>query len=123
MIEILTDFPDNVVALAGRDVVTRADYKNVLIPRIEEALKRHRKVSFYYELGKDFTGMQPGAMWEDTKIGFEHLTRWDRMAVVTDVEWIKHVINAFRLIMPGEMRVFPTAEASQARAWVVASEA
>jgi hypothetical protein len=40
------------------------------------------------------------------------------MAVVTDVDWIRHTIRAFSFLMPGEMRVFPTSEASQARQWI-----
>jgi hypothetical protein len=28
---------------------------------------------------------------EDFKFGMEHITRWERVAVVTDVEWIGYV--------------------------------
>lgn len=37
-----------------------------------------------------FSGIDAGAAWEDTKIGVEHLTRWERIAVVTDFDWMKH---------------------------------
>jgi len=50
------------------------------------------------------------------KIGLEHLTGWERAAVVTDVDWIKHLVNAFRFMMPVNLRVFPAAQASEARA-------
>ena len=65
--------------------------------------------------------IEPGAMWEDFKVGMEHLTRWERMAVVTDVDWIKHTMRFFSFMMPGEMKAFPRSEAAQARAWVTAS--
>ena len=32
MIEILTDFPDNVVAAAAHGVVTKQDYQDTLLP-------------------------------------------------------------------------------------------
>jgi hypothetical protein len=51
----------------------------------------------------------------------EHLTRWERVAVVTDVEWIKQTMRFFSFLMPGAMRVFPTSEAAQARAWIIAA--
>lgn len=121
MIEILGDFPDNVVAAAARGTVRRADYQEVLVPEVERALNRHPKIRFYYDLGRNFSGMEPGAMWEDFKVGFEHLSRWERIAVVTDTDWIRHTINAFRILMPGAVRVFGTAEAEQARAWVTAA--
>jgi SpoIIAA-like len=121
MIEILTGFPDNVVAAAATGVVTRRDYQDVLEPQVELTLKRHQKIRCYYELGAQFSGMEPGAMWEDFKIGAEYILRWERVAVVTDVDWIKHAINIFRFVMPGQMRVFATSETAAARAWISAA--
>ena len=60
-------------------------------------------------------------MWEDFKIGVEHLTRWERAVVVTDVEWIKQAMRLFGFLMPGAMKSFPTSEAEQARAWITAA--
>lgn len=119
MIEIIKGFPENVVGIVAKGRVTRKDYIDVLIPAVENALKRNAKLRLYYELGAEFTGIDPGAEWEDLKIGIEHLTRWERMAVVTDVAWIRHVVGAFRFVMPGELRVFPVAQASEAHHWIV----
>ncbi len=121
MLETITGLPDNVVAFAAQGRLTRRDYDEVLTPAVEEALKRHPKIRCYYELGARFSGMDAGAAWEDFKLGIGHLTRWEKVAVVTDVEWIRHTMNAFRFLMPGEIRVFPTTEAAEARAWVAAA--
>ena len=64
--------------------------------------------------------MEPGAVWEDFKIAVEHLSRWERVAVVTDVEWIRHAVNVVRFLMPGEVRLFATSEAATAREWIAA---
>ena len=95
MIEQLKDFPDNVVAFVCRGHVTKHDYDTVLVPAVMQALRNHEKLRLYYETAADFFGIDPGAVWEDIKVGMEHLTRWERMAVVTDVEWIKNTIKAF----------------------------
>ena len=121
MIEILKELPDGVVGFAAKGRVTRQDYESVLIPRLAQALRRPGKIRCYYELGNEFSGMDSGAMWEDFKIGVEHLTRWDRVAVVTDVDWIRRAMNMFRFLMPGEFRVFATSEAAEARRWVAAA--
>ena len=112
MIEHLTSFPDNVLAFVCKGRVTKADYDAVLVPAVVQALKTHDKVRLYYETAGDFAGIDPGAMWEDFKVGMEHLTRWERVAVVTDVEWIKQTIRFFRFLMPGTMKLFPTSEAT-----------
>jgi hypothetical protein len=122
MIENIESFPSNVVALMAKGQVTRKDYEQVVIPKVEDALKQHSKIRLYYDLGSQFTGIDPGAAWEDLKVAIEHLTRWERAAVVTDVDWIRHVVNAFRFLMPVQMKVFPTAQAAEARAWLTADK-
>jgi len=121
MVEIMKGLPDNVLGIMAKQRVTRKDYLEVVIPAIEEALKRNAKLRLYYELGAEFTGIDLGAEWEDLKIGMEHRSRWERAAVVTDVAWIKHAVGAFRFLMPGQMRAFTTADASKAREWIVAA--
>ena len=118
MIEVLEGFGDNIAAFACHGHVTKADYETVLIPDIDERLKLHDKVRIYYEIARDFAGIDPGAVWEDTKVGFSHFLRWERFAVVTDVEWIKHTVKLFAFLMPGEFRLFPTDDAGQAREWI-----
>ena len=100
--------------------VTKADYASVLVPAVEKALKTHKKVRLYYETATDFEGIDPGAMWEDFKIGMEHLTRWERFAIVTDVEWITHTMKLFSFLTPGVMKFYSTSESERARAWIVA---
>jgi len=39
--------------------------------------------------------------------------------MVTDVAWIKQAARFFAFLMPGMLRVFPTAEAAKARDWIV----
>jgi len=120
VIERLKDFPANVLAFACRGRVTKEDYDTVLVPAVNKALKKGGKLRIYYETAGDFQ-VEPGAVWEDFKVGMEHLTRWERMAVVTDIDWIKHTMRFFSFLMPGEMKTFPHVQAAQARAWVIGS--
>lgn len=118
MIEVLEGFPESVVAFAAKGKVTREDYERVLIPAVEAAFRRSRRIRLYYEIGSQSIAFEPGAMWEDTKLGVKHWSRWERMAVVTDAEWIRVVLNVFRFLVPGEVRIFAMSEAAQARAWI-----
>jgi hypothetical protein len=118
MIELLEGFPENVVAVSGKGQVTKRDYEEVLVPAVEAAFKKHHRVSFYYELGPQFAGLEAGAAWEDFKEGVRHFLHWEKMALVTDIEWIRRAISGFAVFMPGELRVFPYAEQAVARAWV-----
>jgi len=118
MIERLKGFPDNVVAIRASGEVTKKDYDEVLIPAVEKTLKTHDKVRVLYELGPEFDGYDAGAAWEDLKVGVEHFSRWERIAVITDVEWIGVATRLFSVFLPGTIRVYPHAEAAKARLWI-----
>ena len=107
VIEVLKDFPDNVAAFACHGHLTKTDYETVLIPHIEEKLNRHKRLRGYTEIAPDFVGVDPGALWEDTKVGFSHFFDWKRAALVTDVEWMSRATKFFSFLIPGDWRVFP----------------
>lgn len=120
MIEVLSDFPDNVLAFVCHGHITKQDYDSVLVPAVDKALESQDKIRLYYETASDFDGIDPGAIWEDTKVGLGHRSHWEKFAVVTSVGWIDHTIKLFSFLMPGEVRVFSTEDAAQAREWVKA---
>jgi hypothetical protein len=119
MIEALDGFPSGVLAFACKGHVTKADYETVLIPAVEQALRQPGKIRLYYQVGPDFAGIGAGAVWDDFKVGIEHLLRWERVAVVTDVDWIRYTLRAFSFLMPGVAKIFPLNEQAQARQWVL----
>jgi len=118
MIELLEDLPGDVVGIEAVGEVSADDYRTVLEPAIAAALEAHGKARLLYVLGDRFDGYTAGAAWEDTKVGLEHWRSWERIAVVTDREWIAHGVKAFAWLLPGEVRVFPVAERADATAWV-----
>jgi len=118
MIEIINDLPERVLGLKASGEVTAEDYRTVLVPAIEAQLTRHKKVRLLYVFGDEFQGYTGGAAWEDTKVGMKHLTSFERVAVVTDVDWIENTIKAFGFALPGEVRVFDDDDLDEARRWV-----
>lgn len=118
MIERIPDLPDHVLGFTAKGRVTAADYESVLIPAVEEALSRHLKVRLLYHLGGEFSGFEAGALWDDAKVGLRHLGAWERIALVSDVDWIRVAAKALGFAMPGQVRVFSNTELSAAKAWL-----
>ena len=118
MIEVMMDLPDRVLGLRASGEVSAQDYKTVVVPAIEEKLTKHKKARLLYVLGDEFEGYTGGAAWEDAKVGMKHLTAFERVAVVTDVDWIEKMVKAFGFAMPGEVRVFDDDELDEARLWI-----
>lgn len=119
MIEALKGFPSKVLAFECKGHVTKRDYETVLIPAVEEALNHQSKLRLYYQIGPDFSGIDVGAMWDDFKVGMAHVLRWDRIAVVTDLDWIRHAIRAFSFVIPSTVRIFRLDQTAMAREWIM----
>lgn len=119
MIEVLNGFPPPVMGFACKSHVTKEDYEHVLTPAVGQALADYQKVRLYFRIDPDFAGVEPSALWEDLKLGMEYLLRWDRIAVVTDVEWIRQTFKAFSFVIPCAARVFRLDEVSLAKEWVI----
>jgi hypothetical protein len=114
MIRVIDGLPDNVVGIVAQGRVTAADCDKILKPVMETSLKRHDKVRLYYEIGSRI----PGAKWEDLRLGVGPLPQWERVAVVTDVGWVRHTVKALRFLIGSEIRVFTTSEAGDGLAWI-----
>ena len=118
MIEQLTDFPDTVVAIRLSGEITRTDYQDVFMPAVDAALKTHDKAALYYETAPGFTGYSLGAMGEDAVLGFRHYFRFSRVAIVSDVGWLRNAVAAFHPLFPCPVRLYHPGEAAAARRWI-----
>jgi SpoIIAA-like len=118
MLERITGLPDNVLGIKAHGEVTGADYESVLIPAVEEMLAQRKSIRFLYHLGDEFTGFDAKALWDDAKVGLQHFTSWERIAVVTDLLWIRTAVKLFGIAMPGDVRVFSISDSTQARQWL-----
>ena len=117
MLKLIEDLPDGVVGVEAHGKVTAEDYENVLVPAVEAA-RKDGKVRLLYVFGDDFPDYSAGAAWEDAKLGIGHLRSWERIAVVSDEDWLRRAIGGLGWLMPGEIRVFKLDDLDDAREWV-----
>ena len=116
MIELIDGLPRNVVGISVTGRVTKDECREILMPAIARSLRWRDNIRLYYELGSRF----PGSGWDDLDLGSEHAARCERIAIVTDIAWVRLTVKAIRFLIPGEICVFGTLEAAEARAWITA---
>ena len=116
MITQLDGLPDGVIGFEASGKIAAEDYRDVVMPAIEQAAKGG-EIRFLVVM-RDFDGISGGAVWQDLKVGFEHLRGWKRIALVTDIGWMTHITDLFGWMTPGETRTFALAERDQAVRWV-----
>ncbi len=119
MLEPLSDLPAPILGFKASGKITADDYKNVLEPAVESALKDHEKIRMLYVLGDDVTGLSGGASWQDAKVGLGHYSKWERVAVCTNKEWLRHSVDILGYLIPGEVRAFAMADEGEARSWLL----
>lgn len=118
MIEQISGLPPGALGFRASGKVTATDYERVLVPDIEAAFTLNRKLRLLYHVSPDFTGFDPGAMWEDAMLGFRHFSGWDRVALVTDVQWLRVASLAMGFAIPAHFKLFHNIEFDQAVAWI-----
>jgi hypothetical protein len=51
-------------------------------------------------------------------LGIKHRDAWERIAVVTDIEWLWRAFELFAWMVPGEMCLFRESEFEHAKTWL-----
>jgi hypothetical protein len=116
MITELSDMPPGVIGFEASGKLQAEDYRDVVLPALQRAAETG-DVRFLIVIN-DFGGMSGGALWQDLKMGVEHLRAWKRIALVTDIDWMTHLTALFGWMTPGETKSFPRAQRDEAIAWV-----
>ena len=121
MVERISDMPEGTIGFRVDGDVEREDYTKLLRPALEKAMASGRSLRTLYVI-EDLDDMEAGALWEDSKLGFDlgirHHKQWERSAIVTDIEWMARATKLFAWMIPGEARVYPLAELEDAKRWV-----
>jgi hypothetical protein len=118
MIEVMQGLPEHVLGFTAHGTVTGSDYDVVLLPELEARFRSHAKLSLLYHFAEDFSGFEVQAIWDDTWADLRHFRAWEKIAVVTDIDWIHKLANLFGLLRPGHARVFTNAQLGEACDWV-----
>ena len=118
MIKKIEGLGEDIIGSEAVGVVSAKDYEDVLIPTIESALKRSKKINLLYVLGKDFESYDLKAIYEDSLVGIKHFFDFEKIAIVTNKEWVKNLVKAFEIFYPMEIKIFDEDSVQNAIKWL-----
>jgi SpoIIAA-like len=121
VLEAMTGLPPGVLGFKISGALHADDYRDQLLPAVEAVIQGGEKVRIVLVFER-FDGLSGGALWQDLKLGVEHLTQWERIALVTDIDWMLHLTSLFGWMTPGDLKRFPLAEREAAIAWAAARD-
>ena len=118
MVKIMKDLPENVLGISAEGKITANDYVTIIIPALEEMLKSNQTFRLLYYIGPDFTGIELGALFDDVKVAFKHVSALERIAIISDNLMINSFAKFFRHLISCESRVFNNKDLEEAKKWI-----
>jgi hypothetical protein len=118
MLQFINDLPDYVVGIHAIGEVTKEDYERVLLPRIDDLVKRQGEINYLLVLETDVKNFSAGSWLEDLKLGLKNFTKWNKIAVVTDQKSVEWFSDIFRFFIPGKSKGFRLIELDKAIRWI-----
>jgi hypothetical protein len=118
MIHHLEDLPSNIVGFKAVGEITEKDFSETVMPKVKELIDKTDKLNYLLVLETSVKNFTVGAWMKDAIMGIKHLTKWNRAAIVSDVEAIRNFTNFFSYLMPGEFKGFEHKDLQQAIEWL-----
>ncbi len=118
MIEILPESQGNVLAIRGTERLTASDYEELLIPRLEAIIRKHRKSRLLFLMDPDFKGWDFDAAKLYANFGLKHRNDFERVAGVCGPKWVNWGMKLQSLFSRSEIRTFSCDEAPSAMQWI-----
>jgi len=118
MIEFINEGEGKLVGIRVTGTLSDADYREVLIPRLEAIFAEHGKLDLLVHFDEGFKGWDLKAAWDDAAFGLKHRTDFGKLAVVGAPNWVDWCIKLSGFLWKGEIRVFPAEELAAAWRWL-----
>jgi hypothetical protein len=117
MLQILPESHEYILGVKATGSFTNQDYREFLIPRLEDLIKEHGRVRVLLYLDENFQGFEREALLSEP-FGNENRNNFEKIAVVGG-SWLLSL--EMKLIVPflaGEVRNFSRSELTKAWTWV-----
>jgi hypothetical protein len=118
MIHFLENLPANIVGFKATGEITETDFTETVMPKVKALIDKTDQLNYLLVLETSIKNFTFGAWMEDAMMGIKHLTKWNRAAIVSDVEGIRNFTNFFSYLMPGEFKGFEHKDLQEAIDWV-----
>lgn len=118
MIHLLDNLPSNIVGFKATGEITEKDFTETVMPKVKALIDKTDKLNYLLVLETSLNNFTMGAWMKDAMMGVNHITKWNRAAIVSDVAAIRNFTNIFSYVIPGEFKGFEHKDLQEAIDWV-----
>ena len=117
MLHILPESQQYILGVKATEKFTNQDYREFLLPRLEELIKEYGRVRVLLYLDEDFQGWETEALMNEP-FGHEHKNNFQKIAVVGGSWWLHLEMKLITPFLAGEVRNFSRSELPEAWTWI-----
>jgi hypothetical protein len=118
MLRRMSDMPAGTIGFEAIGEVEDDDWEEAVEPVLRRELAEGRNVRLLYFFGPDARNVEHDAVTADTGFRARHATSFERVAVVSDEDWLRPAVRGLSFLLPGKARAFPVHEVGAAKEWL-----
>jgi hypothetical protein len=118
MLRRITDMPAGTVGFEAVGEVEDDDWEDAVEPVLRREMADGQKIRLLYLVGPEAREIEGEAVTADTGFRARHSTSFDRVAVVSDEDWMRPALRALSFLLPGKARGFPVRDLAAAKVWL-----
>jgi len=122
MLKKMRDMPIGTVGFEAIGKVEDDDFEDVVEPVLRAEIAAGRKIRLLYLLGPELREYEGDTLAEEMKFAARHPTQYERVAVVSDEDWLRPALRVLSVLVPGQLRAFPVARLAAAREWLAEAD-
>jgi hypothetical protein len=123
MLRRITDMPAGTIGFEAIGEVEDDDWEETVEPVLRQEIAAGRNVRLLYLIGAGAREVEGDAMSAETGFHVRHATSYERVAVVSDEDWIRPALRALSFLLPGKARGFRVRDLAEAKAWLAEGRA
>jgi hypothetical protein len=120
MLHRMSDMPTGTIGFEARGEVEDDDWEDVVEPVLRTEIADGRKLRLLYLLGRESREVEGDAMSADAGFRARHAGSFERVAVVSDEDWMRPALGALSFLLPGKAKGFRVREIRDAKDWLTA---
>ena len=118
MLRRMKEMPPGTIGFEAIGEVEDDDWEEAVEPVLRREMASGQKIRLLYLVGPEAREIERDAMSADTGFRTRHATSFERVAVVSDEDWMRPALRALSFLLPGKAKAFPVHELEAAKSWL-----
>ena len=118
MLRRMSEMPVGTIGFEAIGEVEDDDWEQAVEPVLRREMAEGQKIRLLYLVGADAREVEHDAMTADTTFRARHATAFERVAVVSDEDWLRPAVRGLSFLLPGKARAFPVRDLAAAKEWL-----